>query len=90
MDPVTPIIPGMNLPVLVIAKDQPEYRPLPAFVDGSSVLTRWKLSLRERLRVLWRGDIYLTVLTFGRPLQPVRIETMPPTIIFEDRNGDGA
>lgn len=36
----------------VIAKDQPEYRQLPAFINENSkkgeVITCWSLSLRER------------------------------------------
>ena len=39
----------------VFAKDQPEYQPLPAFkadTPEGEVVTCWKLSFRERLRVL--------------------------------------
>jgi len=81
MQPVTPIVPGYNLPVTEFAKTQAEYQSLPAFrqADGA-VLTRWHLSWRERLRVLCKGDVYLSVLTFNRPLQPIALEVEPPEI----------
>lgn len=79
MRPVHPIIPGEVLPVTVFAKDQPEYEPLPAHrTDDGTVLTRWKLTWRERVRILLFGDLYLEVLTFRTPLQPVRLSVAPP------------
>lgn len=76
MRPVSPVIPGSKYPEVVYAKDQPEYLPLPAIVSANGgALTRWKLSWRERLCVLLSGDIYLGVLTFGQPLQPVMLMT---------------
>jgi len=81
MQPVTPIVPGHDLPVTNFAETQDEYLTLPAFrQDNGTVLTRWRLTWRERLRVLFNGDIYLYVLTFNRPLQPVMLETEPPKI----------
>jgi hypothetical protein len=58
---------------VVFAKDQPEYIPLPANVDGRMVETKWGLTWRERLSVLCRGSVYLTVMSFGHPLQPLRM-----------------
>lgn len=58
---------------VVIAKDQPEYMPLPAHVcktPEGRVTCCWKLSWRERLKLLWRGVLWHQVLTFRRPLQP--------------------
>lgn len=45
---------------VLFAKDQPEYLPLPAFKSDSpkgEVVTCWKLSILERLRVLIKGEI---------------------------------
>jgi hypothetical protein len=79
MKPVTPVVPGFNLPVQTFAKDQPQYIPLPAVVcEDCTVVTRWKLSFAERLRVLFTGDIWHSQLTFGLALQPIRIETNCP------------
>ena len=45
---------------VVFAEDQPEYQPLPALKINSLegfVITCWKLSFRERLRILFLGRI---------------------------------
>jgi type II secretory pathway component PulM len=77
--PVSPVIPGLERDEVICAKDQPEYGQLPSlqYADGT-VLTRWRLTWRERLLVLLRGDVYLSVLTFNRGLQPVLIEIERP------------
>jgi hypothetical protein len=91
MSPVEEIIPGFVLPpeeLVVYAKNQPEYIPLPMWAgpDGTRV-SRWKLTWRERLQVLFGGSLWLTILTFDgrchecdavRPLQPVRLDTSCP------------
>lgn len=61
---------------VVIAKDQPEYRPLPALKiivprleindpDGHVVFCMG-LSFKERLRVLFLGKIWVSLMTFGK------------------------
>lgn len=83
MRPVSPIIPGLELPEVVYAKDQPEYIPLPVYKAPDScgtVTSRWKLTWRERLRVLWYGDLYLQTLTFNGPLAPIRPGVKPPYV----------
>ena len=52
------------------AKDQPEYRTLHAWTDGRVVVSMWRLSLFERLKILLTGKLWLRQLTFGDPLQP--------------------
>lgn len=77
--PAIPVIPDGRCPDVIIAKDQPEYLPLPAIVlEDGTVITRWHFSLWERLRLLLFGDLWLSVLTFNHPLQPVRLETKCP------------
>ena len=79
MTPSSPIVPGVNLPEVVYAKDQPEYLPLPVYrMDDGTVLSRWHMTWRERLRVLLFGDVYLWQLTFNVPLQPVKLQVNPP------------
>lgn len=60
---------------VVFAKDQPEYLPLPALSDGNEVITKWKLTDKEIKDIFDTHEIYLKVLTFGQPLQPVRLST---------------
>lgn len=80
MKPICPVIPGgFLIPEVVYAKDQPEYIPLPAWRgEDGKVVTRWKLTWRERLRVLMSGNLWLTILTFNRPLQPVMLHAECP------------
>jgi hypothetical protein len=53
---------------------------LPAIVDANGVVTsRWRLTWRERLRVLFGGSVYLQSHTFGRQLQPVALTLDEPT-----------
>lgn len=56
---------------VVFGKDQKEYQPLPAlkFEDGE-VLTCWKLSWKELLRVIVTRKVWVSQLTFNHPLQP--------------------
>ena len=58
------------------AKSQDEYNTLPAHkTKDGQVTTCYSLSFRERLRVLWYGRVYITQLTFNKPLQPQRPST---------------
>jgi hypothetical protein len=79
--PVTPVKPGLDLPVVTFAEDQPEYLPLPAYrrPDGTVVI-RFRLSWSERLRILFTGNLWLSVLTFNGPLQPVMLDTQCPIV----------
>ena len=58
-----------------IAKDQPEYRTLPALVykDGK-ILTEWSLTEDERARLIRGENLRLWIWSFGQPLQPVALE----------------
>ncbi len=60
---------------ILFAKDQPEYIPLPAISDGNKVITKWKLTKEELEEVAITGEIYLELLTFGQPLQPIKLST---------------
>lgn len=82
---VSPVVKGQEHLEVVYAKDQSEYLPLPVLPidDGSGsnrIVSRWKLSWRGRLRVLFSGSVYLWVSTFRQPLQPVAMTTTPPEL----------
>ncbi len=58
----------------VYAKDQDEYLSLPVYEDGEDggrVIHCWKLSIRERITLLFTGKLWINVLNFGKPLQPI-------------------
>jgi hypothetical protein len=57
---------------IIITKDQPEYMPLPAHVDeNGNVVTCWKLSPDEIEKISKTGELWLSVMTFKQPLQPL-------------------
>ena len=67
-----------GFPEVIFAENQDEYESLPALqLDDRecTVVSRWKMSWRERLHVLFSGDLYVYVMTFGKPLQPYVLET---------------
>lgn len=79
MKPIVPIVPGFNIPTVEYAKDQPEYLTLPAVrLPDGTVVTRWSLTWLERVKVALGGSIWLSVLTFNQPLQPVKLDAMCP------------
>lgn len=87
MKPISPVLPtkeGKRLPEMTFAEGQSQYENLPAirFEDGT-VLTRWKLTFWERLRVLLFGNVYLQLLTFNRALQPIVLQVDPPELTFK-------
>ena len=80
MKPVSPIIPGVELPEVVYAKDQPQYHPLPVHeMEDGTVLSRWHLTWKERFVAFLKGDVYLFVSTFNNPLQPISMQVIKPT-----------
>jgi len=68
---------------IIVAKDQPEYNPMPAFIQDDDVGTLvccWHLTLKERIKLLWTGKLWHTILTFKRSVQPQRLEVNYPFI----------
>lgn len=59
---------------VVYAKDQKEYMPLPAlkFEDGT-VNTCWKMSWKELLKIVRTRKVWVSVMTFNKPLQPLLV-----------------
>jgi len=68
---------------IVIAKDQPEYIPLPAYKfikdPQGRIVCCWQLSLKERFKLLLNGKIWHQVLTFNKSLQPQLLSVDMPT-----------
>lgn len=55
---------------VVIAEDQPEYLPLPAYVDDEETITCWQLTWKERFKIFFTGILWFRQMNFGRSLQP--------------------
>ncbi len=60
---------------VVFGENQPEYIPIPAFKvlndENCEVVTCWKLTLTERLKLLFSGKLWVSNLTFNKPFSPV-------------------
>ena len=58
----------------IFAKDQPQYLSLPCYKsEDGEVISCWKLTFKERLKVLFGKPIWLSMLTFNKPLQPQKL-----------------
>lgn len=69
---------------IVFAKDQPEYLPLPAYKNKSDlgeVVSCWELTLIERLRLLITGKLWVSLLTFNKPLTPTFFTTIKEEVL---------
>ncbi len=67
--------------VLTIAKDQPQYRPIPAYfyqAEPGRLVFCWKLNEIERAEVNRTGVIWHIVQTGGRGLQPQMLLASKP------------
>lgn len=87
MHPVAPVVVKRDHEAVetVYGRNQPQYHALPSLrLPDGRMLTRWKLSFLERLKVLFTGNVYLHVMTFNRKLQPVKVTAEPD----EDFVGD--
>jgi hypothetical protein len=60
---------------VVFAKDQKPYLPLPAYQDdeqGGRIFHCWRLSWWERFKILFTGKLWINVLNFHKPPQPIK------------------
>ena len=55
---------------------QPQYKPLPVHITPEGqVISCWQRSEEDKARIAETGQIWLSQLTFNRPLQPVFMTT---------------
>ena len=58
---------------VIIAKNQSEYLPMPAYIADDEYGTTticWKLTIKERIKLLITGKIWHQILTFKKAMQP--------------------
>lgn len=66
---------------IVIAENQPDYLPMPAYIYDDQVITCcWKLTFRERLSLLFSGELWHNIWATGNSLQPQRLAVYKPTM----------
>lgn len=86
MEQVFPVLPGVDDAHIVIKGNGQEIKDLivlPLNDDRGTIVSRWKFTWRERFRLFWTGQIFLSQLTFYDDIQPVRLDSespIPPTI----------
>lgn len=80
MIPIEPEVIPEGTKLVVYAKNQPEYIPLPVikYPDGL-LLTEWKLTEEEREAIIRGENIKLWIWTFNNPLQPIALEVTKET-----------
>lgn len=84
MEACSPVLPSSPaIRETVLAKDQPEYIALPVahveYTDGTrSMISRYRLTWPERLKILFSGNVWWEQLTFGQPLQPQKLYLAEP------------
>lgn len=65
----------------IFGKDQLQYQPLPASIDGQGTfITQWELDAEELQRILDGGQIRITLLfvDLRKPISPMKIEVVEP------------
>lgn len=58
---------------IVFAENQPEYQSLPALkldTPQGEVISCWKLSFKERIKILFTGRMWVSLMSFNKPLTP--------------------
>jgi hypothetical protein len=79
MHPLSPVIPSANADEVVYAEKQSEYAPLPCIkAPDGAILIRWSVNEEEMRQIAQQGYIYLCVMTFNQPLQPLLMTTYIP------------
>jgi hypothetical protein len=70
---------------VTFAKNQPQYKPLPAYKDkndpAGKVVFCMGLTLKERLRVLFNGEIWVSLMMFNQPLTPSFLSTKKSDVL---------
>lgn len=77
------VAPRVGCPEVMLADDQEDYLTVCAakvtYEDKTvGTMTRWRLSDVERDKITAGEDIYLSLLTFGQPMQPITMEIGRP------------
>lgn len=70
---------------VTFAENQDEYLPLPAFRSDEpegQIVSCWKLTFIERVRILFIGKLWVSLMMFGKPLTPMFFTTKKSEILI--------
>ena len=63
----------------IAAEHQDEYKNLPMFRDEENIISCWKMTWRERFRVLFTGVVWLYLKQYHtQPITPSLLQTENP------------
>jgi hypothetical protein len=79
MDPVSPVIEGLQNEEITIAKNQPGYNPLVVLPSEEGYyISRWEVTDKDLENIKKTRSIYLYQLHCDKPLTPVSLQTEHP------------
>ena len=68
---------------VIVAENQEEYMSLPALkFESGEIISCWKLSVAERLKVLLTGKIWHSSLSFNKSITPVFMTTNRKSVYY--------
>ncbi len=74
---------------VIYAKDQPEYNPLPVFKDNKgTVVSCWEFTDEEIEQIKMNKCLWLSVMTFNQPLQPLFMTADKSELFTEAKKED--
>ncbi len=76
MEPQQEIAKNLRANINLLPANTGAEADLPAYFQNGIYTTRWKLTWKERLRVLLTGDIWLNLMAYRHP--PVRLDCFAP------------
>ena len=63
---------------VVYGKDQEGVEPLPVCkFENGEVVSCWRLTWKEAFKLLFKRKIWVSVLTYNKPLQPICVSEEP-------------
>lgn len=73
---------------IVFAEDQDEYNSLPAFYNSEEKTASfcYKLSFIEVVKVFFRRKIWVSIMTFNKPLQPQLLSVDKEDVVKNNSN----
>lgn len=85
MKPASPVLKHLASTQNVAGRHQPEFLELPYLTvrDPNGVeceISRYTMSLRERIKVLFTGSVYLEILTMEKFVHPRRLSVDCPKV----------
>lgn len=81
-----PVAPRTGAYEIMVAENQEEYQPLCIALytrpgspgdEPEILLTRWTMTPEERQRIANGEDLYISQMTFGKPLNPMQVQVGP-------------